>query len=319
MSIRPTLGSVGEHELQNEFGTTERAERFYSDQMLNHLNPTMIEFVARQEMAFIATADAHGECDSTFRAGEPGFIHVIDPRTVAYPEYRGNGVMASLGNIRENPHVGILMMDFVRDLIGLHVNGSARIVEDVDLRAQLADLPDTHANGRTPERWVVVDVEEAYIHCRKHIPRMAPVDRDRSWGTDDVRRKGGDYFDAKGTPHELPEPVAPAAEVPVEPATAPPRKRTAKKAATGKTPATKPPAKKTSATKTPATETATKRTPAAKTPAKKAPARKAAPRKAVASTAATSRTPVKKSVAQKTTAARIPAKRTGASEPAVEE
>jgi len=310
MSIRPTLGSVGEHELQNEFGTTERAERFYSDQMLNHLNPTMIEFVARQEMAFIATADAHGECDSTFRAGEPGFIHVIDPRTVAYPEYRGNGVMASLGNIRENPHVGILMMDFVRDLIGLHVNGSARIVEDVDLRAQLADLPDTHANGRTPERWVVVDVEEAYIHCRKHIPRMAPVDRDRSWGTDDVRRKGGDYFDAKGTPHELPEPVAPAAEIPAEPAKAPARKRTSKKAASGKAPASK----TTPATKTPATKT-----PAAKTPAKKAPARKATPRKAVAATAATSRTPVKKSVTQKTTAARIAAKRAGASEPAVEE
>ncbi|SEK36885.1 Predicted flavin-nucleotide-binding protein, pyridoxine 5'-phosphate oxidase superfamily [Rhodococcus maanshanensis] len=304
MSIRPTLGSVGEHELQNEFGTTERAERFYSDQMLNHLNPTMIEFVARQEMAFVATADSHGECDSTFRAGEPGFIHVIDPRTIAYPEYRGNGVMASLGNIRENPHVGILMMDFVRDLIGLHVNGSARIVEDVDLRAQLADLPDAHAKGRTPERWVVVDVEEAYIHCRKHIPRMEPVDRDRSWGTDDVRRKGGDYFDAKDTPHELPEPVAPAAEIPVEPAKAPARKRTAKKAAATKTPATKSPAKK---------------TPAAKTPAKKAAARKAAPRKAVAATSATSRTPVKKSVAQKTTAARTPAKRAAASEPTVEE
>ncbi len=301
MSIRPTLGSVGEHELQNEFGTTERAERFYSDQMLNHLNPTMIEFVARQEMAFVATADSHGECDSTFRAGEPGFIHVIDPRTIAYPEYRGNGVMASLGNIRENPHVGILMMDFVRDLIGLHVNGSARIVEDVDLRAQLADLPDAQAKGRTPERWVVVDVEEAYIHCRKHIPRMELVDRNRAWGTDDVRRKGGDYFDAKDTPHELPEPVAPAAQEPIEP---PARKRTARKAATGSA----------SATKTPAAKT-----PAKKVAAKKAPARKAAPRKAVAATSAASRTPVKKSVAQKTTAARTPAKRAAASEPTVEE
>jgi uncharacterized protein len=46
----------------------------------------------------------------------------------------------------------------------------------------------------------VVEVEEAYIHCRKHIPHLQPVDRSRDWGTDDVRRKGGDYFDAKGTP-----------------------------------------------------------------------------------------------------------------------
>ncbi|MFF0814071.1 pyridoxamine 5'-phosphate oxidase family protein [Rhodococcus sp. NPDC003318] len=200
MTIRDTAGSVGERELQREHGTTERAARFYSDQVLTHLNPAMIEFTARQEMAFIATADARGECDSTFRAGPPGFVHVIDPCTVAYPEYRGNGVMASLGNIRENPHVGILMIDFVHDLIGLHVNGSARVLEDPELRAQVPDLPVDHAGGRTPERWVVVDVEEAYIHCRKHIPQMQPVARKRDWGTDDVRRKGGDYFGAKSTP-----------------------------------------------------------------------------------------------------------------------
>jgi uncharacterized protein len=40
-------------------------------------------------------------------------------------------------------------------------------------------------------------VAEAYVHCRKHIPRLAPVARDRDWGTDDVRRKGGDYFSVR--------------------------------------------------------------------------------------------------------------------------
>ncbi len=43
-------------------------------------------------------------------------------------------------------------------------------------------------------------VEEAYIHCSKHIPRLAPVPRSRAWGTDDVKRKGGDFFGAKATP-----------------------------------------------------------------------------------------------------------------------
>ncbi|WP_432422410.1 hypothetical protein [Rhodococcus opacus] len=46
---------------------------------------------------------------------------------------------------------------------------------------------------------MVVDIDEAYIHCRKHIPRMAPVPHHRDWGADDIKRKGGDYFDAKGT------------------------------------------------------------------------------------------------------------------------
>jgi hypothetical protein len=152
------------------------------------------------DMAFIASADAKGECDSSFRAGPPGFIQVLDERHLAYPEYRGNGVLARLGNISENPHLAILMVDFVQDLIGLHVNGVARVVDDTEMRAGHPWIPAEFEHGRTPERWVVIEVEEAYIHCRKHIPHLRPVDRTRDWGTDDTRRKGGDYFDAKGTP-----------------------------------------------------------------------------------------------------------------------
>ena len=202
--LRP--GSAGEHHLQTSFGTTERADRFYADQLLDHLNDRMIEFVGRQDMAFIATADAAGECDSTFRAGTPGFIQVIDERTVAYPEYRGNGVLASLGNISENPHVAILLIDFVSDLIGLHINGTAEIVGNT-----AGDSP----VGRTPERWVLVHVEEAYIHCRKHIPRMVPAPRQRAWGTDNPLTKGGDFFAAKAERQEPATVAEPAREHPV--------------------------------------------------------------------------------------------------------
>jgi predicted pyridoxine 5'-phosphate oxidase superfamily flavin-nucleotide-binding protein len=190
----PEPGSAGEHLLQCAYGTAERAQRFYRDQVLDHLNAAMIEFVGRMELAFISTADAGGECDASLRAGPPGFLHVLDDRRVAYPEYRGNGVLASLGNISENPHIGLLLVDFVEDLIGLHVNGRARIVEDGDLRAESPELPADVERGRTPERWVVVHVDEAYVHCRKHIPRMQVVPRTRDWGTDDAPRKGGDFF-----------------------------------------------------------------------------------------------------------------------------
>ncbi|MCU1644665.1 MAG: hypothetical protein JWN03_4940 [Nocardia sp.] len=190
-------GSDGERELQERYGTRDRAERFYSDQVRNRLNTQMIDFLSRMDMAFIATSDKHGECDNSFRAGKPGFLHVIDDRTITYPEYRGNGVHASLGNMLENPHIGILLIDFVYDLIGLHINGTARIVDDALMRRCVPDLP-PDARGRQPERWVVVDVEEAYIHCRKHIPHLVPAQReDREWGTDNTRAKGGDYFGAK--------------------------------------------------------------------------------------------------------------------------
>ena len=192
----------GEAALQALAGTTARAEAFYRAQVLDRLNGDMRRFVARMEMLFVATADAAGNCDCSLRAGPPGFVRVLDDRTLAYPEYRGNGVMASLGNLLENPHVGLVMYDFLGSTVGLHVNGRAAVVENADLARRPGVtrevLDDMEAPaGRQPERWVVVEVGEAYIHCSKHVPLLAKLDKEIVWGTDDRRRKGGDYFHAR--------------------------------------------------------------------------------------------------------------------------
>lgn len=192
-------GSDGEHAVQERWDAVDRARTFYDRQMLDHLNEHMCEFLARQEMVFVATADARGECDNSFRAGEPGFVVPLDPKTLVYPELRGNGVYATLGNLTENPHIALMFVDFFDDLVGLHVNGTASVVEHEHLLADervtvpLLEML-TRQGGRRPERWVVVSVEEAYIHCSKHIPRLAKLDRQVDWGTDDAKRKGGDYF-----------------------------------------------------------------------------------------------------------------------------
>ena len=206
MTIPLMPGSRGEHDLQERYGNQKRAEGFYKNQMLSYLNPPMRTFIARQEMFFLSTADGHGECDVSFRAGETGFVNVLNEKLLVYPEYRGNGVTASLGNIVENPHAALLFVDFIRNTVGLHVNGAARILSNEELlacpdvsAALRADIPET--GGRRPERWVLVTVEEAYIHCSKHIPRLEKVaEQARDWGTDDVRAKGGDYFQAKSAP-----------------------------------------------------------------------------------------------------------------------
>jgi predicted pyridoxine 5'-phosphate oxidase superfamily flavin-nucleotide-binding protein len=213
-------GSHGEHELQDKLGTTKRANAFYDNQMLDHLTPLMREFVERMPMMFIATADAHGECDSSFRAGPPGFLRVIDEKTVMWPEYKGNGVMASAGNITENGSVGLLMVDFFEMAVGLHINGRATIVDNsaAEAFAPLFDrlpfataLVSTDEVKKTPERWVVVSVEEAYIHCSKHIPLLqyAPEDADSG-------RRAGDVFKAKSVERSWLQPAceieAPAAE-----------------------------------------------------------------------------------------------------------
>ncbi len=100
-------GSEGEHILQRRYGTEDRAQAFYRKQMLTYLNADMRRYVTEQEMVFIATADSSGECDCSFRGGLPGFVRVLDENRLAFPEFRGNGVMASLGNISENPHIGM--------------------------------------------------------------------------------------------------------------------------------------------------------------------------------------------------------------------
>jgi truncated hemoglobin YjbI/predicted pyridoxine 5'-phosphate oxidase superfamily flavin-nucleotide-binding protein len=199
-------GSDGEHALQAKYASEDRANTFYARQVLNFLAPRMREFISRQEFMFVGTADRHGECDCTPRFGEPGFIRVLGNKHLLYPEYRGNGIFASLGNISENQHIALLILDFYRDAVGLHVNGKARIVPSDELEAFSDKLPkdvlaELAKDGkRRPNRWVMVEVEEAYIQCSKHIPLLKKLERSIDWGTDSVAAKKGDYFELKDIP-----------------------------------------------------------------------------------------------------------------------
>ena len=195
-------GSKGEHNLQKEFQTEKRALAFYQNQLLNHLNPEMSRFIVEQEFVFISTADSKGECDASFRAGHAGFVEVLDEKTLIFPEYRGNGILASMGNISENPHIGIVFIDFYQSSIGLHVNGKAEIFSNEDLESDPAPsgkikMALKTSGPRKPISWIKVRVEEAYIHCSKHIPLMQKRDKKIHWGTDDEKLKGGDFFNAK--------------------------------------------------------------------------------------------------------------------------
>jgi hypothetical protein len=115
----------------------------------------------------------------------------------------------------ENPHVGMLFVDFFGSGVGLHINGRAHIVEHRAVEAFLPMLlrssgveslwdivPD---KKKTPERWVVVQVVEAYIHCSKHIPILAHLPGDAG-----VAPGSGDFFKSKDA--ERPWTETPAAE-----------------------------------------------------------------------------------------------------------
>jgi hypothetical protein len=107
--------------------------------------------------------------------------------------------MGSVGNIIENPQIGLMFIDFIQSTIGLHVNGKAQVLrndEIVKIPQASASLMDEArvSGGRHPECWIVVEVEEAYIHCSKHIPLMKKLDKHVQWGTDDEHLKGSNFF-----------------------------------------------------------------------------------------------------------------------------
>ena len=86
-------------------------------------------FIERSPMFFIATADGDGQPDCSYKGGLPGFVHVLDARTLAIPDYDGNGMYRTWGNVLLNPQVGLLFLDFERPR-RLRVNGTAQVRQD---------------------------------------------------------------------------------------------------------------------------------------------------------------------------------------------
>lgn len=180
-------GSDGEHRIQDELGTTDRADVFYENAMQHELTERMQSFVRDRKMFFLATADSNGETDCSPRLGPEGFVNVLEPGRICYPEYRGNGVQASLGNIDENPFATLTFIDWWETTVGLHVNGEARI------RDEIPEATDPVGLDRT-KVWVEIEIEEAYIHCAKHIPKLSIEEFNPWWGTDDPEEKQVGHF-----------------------------------------------------------------------------------------------------------------------------
>ena len=190
------MGTKSERIIQKERDSLNRASRFYERQVKDHLTPVMQNFIAKQHMLFIATSDAEGNCDCSPRFGQPGFVIVQDEHTLAYPEFRGNGVFASLGNIVENPAIGLLFIDFLVTSVGLHVNGHVERRTPEEGPVPNGELGERYgvSDKTLIEQWVYIHVDEAYIHCSKHVPKLVARDKDVRWGTDDKQLKSDRFF-----------------------------------------------------------------------------------------------------------------------------
>ncbi|EAU41864.1 predicted pyridoxamine 5'-phosphate oxidase [Fulvimarina pelagi HTCC2506] len=164
------LGHAGELAMRDRYPTRYRwDENNLRAMMRPAITEPLARFIEAQPMFFIATASSDGHCDASFRgcetdsSGRPlPAIRVIGPNHLVFPDFSGNGLYNSLGNIAVNPHVGMLFIDFETQR-RCRVNGIAKI---------------ERAGAEIKKVWplaqavVVVTVEQAFGNCQSRIPQM---------------------------------------------------------------------------------------------------------------------------------------------------
>jgi predicted pyridoxine 5'-phosphate oxidase superfamily flavin-nucleotide-binding protein len=160
------LYSPNARALQDRFDTRRLADRLAEVKVHDRFTSDDRAFVERQDMFFLATVDGEGQPTCSYKGGDPGFVTVVDDRTLAFPNYDGNGMYLSMGNVDATHRVGLLFIDLERQR-RMRVDGSAEIRLDDPLLA------------RYPEAQFVVRVhaERIYPNCPRYIHQYQLVER----------------------------------------------------------------------------------------------------------------------------------------------
>lgn len=156
------------------YGDTHRAlhEQFDTQRLANllekmdadEINPQQQAFIEARDMFWLATVDLEGRPQCQYKGGAPGFVRVIDPKTIVFPSYDGNGRYHSMGNLQATAHVGLLFLDFETPN-RLRVQGSASVSAEDPL---LADYPEA-------ELIVRVAVTHVIVNCPRYLHKMQRV------------------------------------------------------------------------------------------------------------------------------------------------
>jgi len=160
-----TMYNHGSRDLQDRFDTRRLADRIEDLLVHDWITPDEAAFIESRDMFFLATADAEGRPNCSYKGGAPGLVRVVDERTLAFPSYNGNGMYLSAGNVLANPHIGMLFLDF-EHANRMRVNGAASIDPADDL---LAAYPEAQFVVR-------VAVREVFPNCPRYIHRMQRVE-----------------------------------------------------------------------------------------------------------------------------------------------
>lgn len=151
--------------LQDAFDTRRLADRIEALAMKTELDEQATAFIGSRDMFFLSSIDGQGRPTVSYKGGEPGFVRVLDARTIAFPSYDGNGMYLSMGNITANPKVGLLFIDFETPF-RMRVQGEATIAAPTD--PLMADMQEA-------EMVVRVAVSEVWINCPRYVHTYTKV------------------------------------------------------------------------------------------------------------------------------------------------
>lgn len=152
-------------ELQDHFDSRRIADRLAEVLLRAQFSEEDRAFIAEQSFFFLATADAEGRPECSYKGGARGFVRVVAGDELAFPSYDGNGMFRSLGNIRANPAVGLLFVDFGAGK-RLRVNGRAALHLEDPVKG---DYPGAQAVVR-------VRAEQIFPNCPRYVHRMRLVE-----------------------------------------------------------------------------------------------------------------------------------------------
>jgi uncharacterized protein len=150
--------------LQDELGTRKMADRVEELVCRTEFDEDSRRFIESLDMFFLATVDHHGRPTVSYKGGDPGFVKILDPTTLVFPSYDGNGMFLSMGNIAASPQIGMLFISFERPH-RLRVQGTATISRDDPMLA------------RYPEADFVVRLKLAALwqNCPRYVHRYEKV------------------------------------------------------------------------------------------------------------------------------------------------
>ena len=166
----------GSRSLQDRFDTRRIADRLEEKTVRDTIDEGDRAFIEARDMFFIATADAEGRPQSSYKGGDPGFVRVLDERTIAFPNYDGNGMYLTAGNALVNPHVGLLFISFEQRK-RMRLNGIASHSQDDPL---LAEYPEAQFVWR-------IEATEVFPNCPRYIHEYRLVQRSRFVPHDECR------------------------------------------------------------------------------------------------------------------------------------